>query len=169
MESTVTKRKWYNWRLMIFLIVALGVFIKFFVLKEKEENNAPLIVEMDLNNVAFRSEKEVEAVLGKGKLDSYYRDETAGCEKCPKMIYKEGKIEVIFINEIADRIVLKDLSEFAFDDRTILGLLNFRKVVSPTFEDETVKRWDNFEKYTQIAAFSKGNKIDYILIKAKKK
>jgi hypothetical protein len=169
MESTLAKRKWYNWRLIVFVIVAFGIFIKFFVLKEKERNEAPLIVELDLNNVARRSQKEVEAVLGKGKLDSYYRDEMAGCEKCPKVTYKEGKIEIIYIDEAADRIALRNLSDFDFEDRTVLGLLNFKSDIKPTFEDATIKRWDNFEKYTQIAAFSKGNKIDYILIKTKQK
>ncbi len=169
MENVVAKRKWYNWQIIVLVIIGLGMFIKFFVLKEKEENRDPLIVELDLNNVAGRTEKEVEAVLGQGKMDSYYRDESAGCEKCPKLTYKEGKIEIIYIDERADRIALRDLSDFDFDDRTILGLLNFRKDRVPTFEDKKVKRWDNFEKYTQIAAFSNGGKIDYILVKTKQK
>jgi hypothetical protein len=167
MENTVTKRKWYNWRLLIFAIIAMGIFIKFFVLDRKEKERVPLIVALELEKVAMKSEKEVEAVLGKGELDSYIRDETAGCEKCPKMLYQKGEIEIIFINEIADRIALKDLSDFDFEDRTILGLLNFRRVVEPTFQDKSVKRWDNYEKYTQIAAFSKDGNIDYILIKSK--
>lgn len=167
MESAVVKKKWYNWRIIVLAIIVVAIFIKFFVLEEKEKNDAPLIVELDLNNVARRTVQEVEAVLGKGKLDSYYRDETIGCEKCPKMIYKEGKIEIIFVDEAADRITLKNLSDFEFDDRVILGLLNFKSDTKPTLDQPTVKRWDNFEKYSQIAAFSKGNEIDYIAVKTR--
>lgn len=167
MESTTAKRKWYNWKLIAIVIIAAAIFIKFFVLERKEENKAPMIVELDLDKVAFKSEKEVEALLGKGKLDSYYRDELAGCEKCPKMTYKQGKIEIIFISDLSDKILLKDLSEFDFDDRTILGLLNFKESEKPKSEDENVKRWKNYNKFSQIAAFSKGGKLDYILVNCK--
>ena len=169
MENTTAKKNWYNWRIVVLAIIVVAIFIKFFVLEEKERNQDPLVVEIDLNNVARRTEKEVEAVLGEGKLDSYYRDETVGCEKCPKRTYKEGKIEIIFIDERADRIALRSMSDFEFEDRTILGLLNFREDQKPTYEDKKVKRWDNFEKYAQIAAFSNGGKIDYIMVKTSQK
>ena len=166
MENTTVKRKWANWKFIAFVIVLIAIFIKFFVLNDRDEN-APVTVELDLPKIAFRNMQEVEAVLGKGKLDSYYKDEVAGCEKCPKMIYREGKVEIIFINEIADRIQLNKLSEYDFEDRVILGLLNLKENIAPKVDDDNVKRWDNYEKYTQISAFASGNDIEYILIKAK--
>lgn len=166
MENTTVKRKWANWKFVAFIIVLIAIFVKFFVLNDHDEN-APVTVELDLPKVAFRNMQEVEAVLGKGKLDSYYKDEVAGCEKCPKMIYREGKVEIIFINEIADRIQLNNLSDYDFEDRVILGLLNLKENIAPKVDDDNVKRWDNYEKYTQISAFAKGNDIEYILIKAK--
>ena len=168
MEHTTVKRKWANWKFIAFVVILIAIFIKFFVLKEHDEN-APVIVEMNLAQVAFRSQAEVEAVLGKGKLDSYYKDEEAGCDKCPKMIYREGKIEIIYISEIADRIVLKGLSDYDFEDRVILGLLDLKENIAPKVDEDGLKRWDNYEKYTQISAFSSGNNLDYILIKAKTK
>ena len=166
MENTTVKRKWANWKFIAFIIVLIAIFIKFFVLNDRDEN-APVTVELDLPKIAFRNMQEVEAVLGKGKLDSYYKDEVAGCEKCPKMIYREGKVEIIFINEIADRIQLNKLSDYDFEDRVILGLLNLKENIAPKVDDDNVKRWDNYEKYTQISAFASGNDIEYILIKAK--
>jgi hypothetical protein len=168
-ETTPFKRKWAKWKFIALALIALAIFIKFFVLKKEEEEMLAPIVEVDLSKVAFKSEKEVEAVLGKGKLDSYWRDADAGCDKCPKVIYKEGKIEIIYINEIADRITISNLSEFPFKNHVILGLLDLKNDIDPTFENHEVKRWDNYEKYTQIAAFSKKDKIEYILIKSKSK
>jgi hypothetical protein len=166
MNNITLKRKWANWKFIAFILILIAIFIKFFVMGDGDEN-APVVVELDLPKVALRSEKEVEAVLGPGKLDSYYKDEKAGCDKCPKMIYKEGKVEIIFINDIADRITLNKLSDFDFENRVILGLLNLKDNVDPKVDDDKVKRWDNYEKYTQISAFADGGDIDYILIKSK--
>jgi len=166
MDNATLKSKWANWKLIALVIIVLAVFIKLFLVGDGDEN-APVVVEMDLSKVAMRNEKEVEAVLGKGKLESYYKDDKANCEKCPKMSYKEGKIEIIFINEIADIITIKDLSDFDFKDRVILGLLDLKNNIKPVLDTDELKRWDNYEKYSQIAAFSKNNKIEYILVKSK--
>ncbi|MCE7066337.1 hypothetical protein [Dyadobacter sp. CY326] len=166
MENTTVKRKWANWKFIAFIIVLIAIFVKFFVLRDRDEN-APVTVELDLPKVAFRSKQEVEAVLGKGKLDSYYKDEVAGCEKCPKMTYREGKIEITYINEIADQIQLNKLSDYDFEDRVVLGILNLKEDIKPNVDEDQLKRWDNYEKYSQISAFGSGNDIEYILIKAK--
>lgn len=166
MEQSTVKRKWANWKFIVFIIILIAVFVKFFVLNDHDEN-APVTVALDLGEVAFRNEQEVEAILGPGKLDSYFSDAKAGCEKCPKKIYREGKIEIIFINEIADRIVLRGLSDYDFENRVILGLLNLKENIEPKLDEDEIKRWDNYEKYTQIAAFSAKGNLDYILIKCK--
>ncbi|WP_159472544.1 hypothetical protein [Dyadobacter sp. 3J3] len=168
-EPTPFKKQWYKWRFIGLAIIALAIFVKFFVLKSEEEETLAPIVEVDISKVAFKSEKEVEAVLGKGKLDSYWRDANAGCDKCPKVIYRDGKIEIIYINEIADRITINNLSEYDFKNHVILGLLDLKRDINPTFENDAVKRWDNYEKYTQIAAFAKKDRIEYLLIKSKSK
>lgn len=166
MENVTVKRKWANWKFIAFIIILIAIFIKFFVLREPDEN-APVTVALDLPKVALRNQEEVEAVLGKGTLDSYYKDEVAGCEKCPKMTYREGKVAIIYINEIADQIQLNNLSDYDFEDRVVLGILNLKENIKPNIDDNNVKRWDNYEKYSQISAFGNGSKIEYILIKAK--
>ena len=85
------------------------------------------------------------------------------------MVYRDGKIEIIYIKEIADRITINNLSEYSFKNHIILGLLGLKSDTNPTFENDEVKRWDNYEKYTQIAAFAKKDKLEYILIKSKVK
>jgi len=51
----------------------------------------------------------------------------------------------------------------------VLDMLNLKRDIEPTFENDDVMRWDNYEKYTEIAAFAKKDKIDYLLIKSKSK
>jgi len=166
MDNATIKSKWANWKLIALVIILIAIFLKFFVFKEADEN-ATVVVEMDLEKVAMRNQQEVEAVLGKGKLDSYYSDVKANCEKCPKMTYKEGKIEIVFIDEIADRITINKLSEFEFEDRVILGLLGLKDHIKPAIDNGDLKQWDNYQKYSQIAAFEKDGKIEYILVKSR--
>jgi hypothetical protein len=166
MEHTSVKRKWANWKFISFVVILIAVFVKFYVLDEHDEN-AAVTVELDLPQVALRNQQEVAAILDKGKLESYYKDEKANCEKCPRVTYRDGKVEIIYINDIADQIRLNNLSDFAFENRTILGLLNLSENIAPNIDEDGVKRWDNYQKYSQIAAFSKNGRIDYILIKSK--
>ncbi|MCF0073557.1 hypothetical protein LZD49_23965 [Dyadobacter sp. CY261] len=166
MEHTSVKRKWANWKFISFVVILIAIFVKFYVLDEHDEN-AVVTVELDLPQVALRNQQEVAAILGDGKLESFYNDEKAGCEKCPKVSYREGKVEIIYINDIADQIRLNNLSDFEFENRVILGLLNLSENIPPKVDEDGLKRWDNYQKYTQIAAFSKKGHVDYILIKSK--
>ncbi|MGV3603382.1 MAG: hypothetical protein ACO1N1_19345 [Dyadobacter fermentans] len=166
MEHTTVKRKWANWKFVSFVVILIAIFVKFYVLDEHDEN-AAVTVALDLPQIAMRNQQEVAAILGKGKLESYYTDEQAGCEKCPRVTYREGKAEIIYINDIADQIRLNNLSDYAFEDRIILGLLNLTENIAPNIDQDGVKTWDNYQKYTQISAFSKDGHVDYILIKSK--
>lgn len=166
MEHPSVKRKWANWKFIAFVLILIAIFVKFYVLDDHDEN-APVTVELDLPQVALRNQQEVEAILGKGKLESYYRDEQAGCEKCPKVAYRDGKVQIIYINDIADQIQLNDVDDFDFDNRVILGLLNLKENIAPKVDEDGVKRWENYEKYSQIAAFSANGQVDHILIKCK--
>lgn len=166
MEQTSVRRKWANWKFISFIVILIAVFVKFYVLDEHDEN-AAVTVELDLPQVALRNQQEVAAILGKGQLESFYTDAKAGCEKCPRVSYRDGKVEIIYINEIADQIRLNKLADYAFENRIILGLLNLSEYIAPNIDQAGVKTWDNYQKYTQITAFSKSGRVDYILIKSK--
>ncbi|WP_353717556.1 hypothetical protein [Dyadobacter sp. 676] len=166
MEQTSVRRQWANWKFITFIVILIAIFIKFYVLDEHDEN-AAVTVELDLPRIALRNQQEVAAILGKGKLLNYYKDQKAGCEHCPSVSYRDGKVEVIYINEIADQIRLNGLSDYAFEDRVILGLLNLTESIAPNIDKDGVKTWDNYQKYTQITAFSRDGRVDYILIKSK--
>lgn len=166
MEQTSVKRSWANWKFISFIVILIAIFVKFYVLDEHDEN-ATVIVALDLPQVAMRNQQEVAAVLGKGQLLNFYSDEKAGCEKCPRVAYRDGKIEIIYINDIADQIKLNDLRDYPFENRSILGLLNLNENIAPKIDEDGVKTWDNYQKYTQITAFSKKGNLDYILVKSK--
>lgn len=166
MEQTPVRRKWANWKFISFIVILIAIFVKFFVL-DKHDENATVVVELDLPQVAMRSQQEVAAILGKGQLQNFYTDAKAGCEKCPSVSYRDGKVEIIYISDIADQIRLNNLSDYAFENRTILGLLNLSENIEPNIDEDGVKTWDNYQKYTQISAFSKSGHLDYILIKSK--
>lgn len=166
MEQTSVKRSWANWKFISFIVILIAIFVKFYVLDEHDEN-ATVIVALDLPQVAMRNQQEVAAVLGKGQLLNFYSDEKAGCEKCPRVAYRNGKIEIIYISDIADQIKLNDLSDYPFENRSILGLLNLNENIAPKIDEDGVKTWDNYQKYTQITAFSKKGHLDYILVKSK--
>ncbi|HWV31554.1 MAG TPA: hypothetical protein VN038_17970 [Dyadobacter sp.] len=166
MEPASIRRKWANWKFVSFIVILIAVFIKFYVLDEHDEN-AAVTVELDLPQVALRSQQEVAAVLGKGQLESYYRDARTGCEKCPRVSYRDGKVGITYIHEIADQIRLNNLSDYPFENRIILGLLNLSENITPNIDNSGVKTWDNYQKYTQISAFSRNGHVDYILIKSK--
>lgn len=166
MEQISVRRKWANWKFISFIVILIAIFVKFYVLDEHDEN-AAVTVELDLPQVALRNQQEVAAVLGKGMLLNYYKDAKAGCEHCPRTSFRDGKVEIIFINEIADQIRLNNLSDYAFEDRVILGLLNLTENIAPNIDKDGVKTWDNYQKYSQITAFSKDGHLDYILIKSK--
>ncbi|GGH47167.1 hypothetical protein ACN9ML_17980 [Dyadobacter endophyticus] len=166
MEQTSVRRKWANWKFISFIVILIAIFVKFYVLDEHDEN-ATVIVALDLPQVAMRNELEVAAILGKGQLLSFYTDEKAGCEKCPRISYRDGKVEIIYINDIADQIRLNKLADYPFENRSILGLLNLNENIVPNVDEDGVKTWDNYQKYTQISAFSKSGDLDYILVKSK--
>lgn len=166
MEQTSVKRKWANWKFISFIVILIAIFVKFYVLEEHDEN-ATVIVALDLPQVAMRNQQEVAAILGKGQLLNFYSDAKAGCEKCPRIAYRDGKIEIIYISDIADQIRLNNLSDYPFENRSILGLLNLTENIAPNIDRDGVKTWDNYQKYSQITAFSKSGHLDYILIKSK--
>lgn len=166
MDKAKIRSKWYNWRMVALLLIMSAIYVRYYVLEEHDEN-APVVMELDLSTVALKSEQEVEAVLGKGDRVGLYRDLRVNCEKCPKVIYKSGKIEVTFINEIADHILIHNLTTYDFNDRVILGLLDLKEDIEPNIDNKELKQWDNYQKYSQISAFGRGGKLQYILVKAK--
>lgn len=113
---------------------------------------------LDLPNIGNKTEKEVEAILGKAdrteKVKGYPCEET----NCQRAFYNTDKIEIIFKEGKANRITVNGTSDFTSKDNALenLGL----KIEKPTFKNPTnVIRWENVQNFAEISFFT-----DYILI-----
>lgn len=115
---------------------------------------------IELSKIAGRAVKEVEKLLGPPT-------ETSKTEKGPKRIYKEGSIEVVYINEKADWFTVTPTKKIPFNKDALkeLGL----EAPPPTFSNEHVIRWEPHKDYQSISIFPGPNGIDFIYIMTKTK
>lgn len=114
---------------------------------------APLL---DIQKIAGKTEADVSKVLGKP-------DQQEKTKHGPKFSYKDGKIEVVFINGKADWITVSGMSSVPFDANAIgaLGL----KPEPPTFKNRFVIRWEPHATYNSVSFFPLDDKVDYAYIK----
>ena len=118
-----------------------------------------------LEAIAGKTPEDITKVLGKPTRETKtkYRSDVDGIKYAPTAEYKEGKIEVVFINGKADWITI-DMSGISFDIKAIeaLGL----KLAPPTFANANVIRWEPHRLYNSVSIFPQGNgKVDYAYIK----
>lgn len=118
---------------------------------------------ISLDSVSNKSVKYVGDLLGEGTKKGFWKDKRAGCKKCPRIFYDSGKLEVIFINGVADRITVNDVG-YPFEEDIILQALGLAET-NPSFKNDFVIRWENIPGYREIAAFNNDGKINYILVK----
>ena len=100
---------------------------------------------LDIRTIAGKAAADVSKVLGK----------PTGQEKTkygPKSIYKDGKIEVVFINGKADWITVSGMSNVPFDANAIeaLGL----PPETPDLRNAIVVAWEPHSLYYSVLIFS---------------
>ena len=80
----------------------------------------------------------------------------------PKLYYKDGKVEVVFINGKADWITVSGMSGVPFDANAIeaLGL----KPEPPTFKNSFLIRWEPHSTYHSISVIGLNGKVDYAYV-----
>jgi hypothetical protein len=110
---------------------------------------APVV---DVPQIAGQEPAVVEKALGKG---------IAG-EKTKygkRLLYKGGKVEIIYINGKADWITVNDLGYLAFDESAPKALgFELRK---PTFKNSMVMRWEPAGKLISLSVFELNGRVDY--------
>lgn len=122
---------------------------------------------IDIKAIAGRTPAQVEKVLGKPTGKENVKPRNTGCNPCPKMIYKKGKYEIVYINGIADWITVNELSGLFFG-KSVLQEFNL-PISKPAAQNDTVIRWDNFGGFQSISFFGYDGKADYIYFKLKTK
>lgn len=134
-------------------LAAAVIFVAASVLSHAE-------VIVDLPAIAGKSAIEVARMLG----------QPSGQEKTkhgPKMLYRAGKVEVVFINGKADWITVSELGAHAFGAETLaqLGL----KPVPPTFQSSFELRWEPCGPFQSVSLFAANGQADYAYIKTSSK
>ncbi|MGZ8241972.1 hypothetical protein [Methylomagnum sp.] len=113
----------------------------------------PLIV--NIPALAHASQANVEQILGKAE---FCRKSKYGlsCRFAPR------GIEVAFVNDKAERIVVNDLDDTVYDKAVITQLgINSQE---PDVATEEVIRWDKIPGIAEVSLFPDKEKIDYVLI-----
>lgn len=130
--------------------------------KLSEEN---LII--NLKKIVGKTPDEIESILGKPEKIEKVSPNNTPCKEssCNKNFYKEGTLEIVFINNKADWITINNLRLYGFDE----GILNFLGLSTkqPSNKNQNFIRWQNLENIKEINVYNNGNNnIDYIYIKA---
>lgn len=133
-----------------------------------EKGNAKAVTPyFDLKAVSGKSERDIELLLGEAKDVGKWKDRRSGCEACPKRSYQDGKYEIIFIDNMADRITINEADTLEFRAESVLGSLGLPER-KPDFETPSVMKWNGYEGIRTISAFSNGKGgVDYILVLSK--
>lgn len=90
-----------------------------------------------------------------------------GCENTKqgkRCSYREGKVEIVFINGKADWITVSDLQDARYhkESLALLGL----PVEDPVFSNEYTIRWQDLAGLREVNFFPSGSKIFYVYIRA---
>ena len=151
--------KAYSLVLLPFLLASCGG-------GEQQTVDNPITSVLNVNEIAGKRIEEVEKKLGKGTFEKNWKDQRAGCVSCPKYIYKNGQVEVIFIQDVADRITINNLGQYSYPSEALpaIGLEN----METEFTNDMVTRWRSINGYREISAFNgQNNKVDYVLVLTK--
>lgn len=130
-------------------------------MKPAEEDHTIL----KINNVAKKSKAEVDAYLGETMSHESVSPSNAPCP-CEKYGYKAGNIEIVFMNNKADWITMYNINAGEFTPEAILKSFGLT-YVAPVIQDKQVIKWNDFDGFDQLSAFSDGKGgISYIYLKA---
>ena len=123
-----------------------------------DEAKAAKVV-VDIKALAGSSPAEVAGILG---APSKTATTKVSGRSFPQHTYKSGRIEVVFIEGVADLITVYRLEELPFSAAALeqLGL----ESRSPTFSNQFVKRWNNIPGIRELSLFPDGGRVDYAYV-----
>jgi outer membrane murein-binding lipoprotein Lpp len=125
---------------------------------QEKTSEKKVAVILDLKNIAGKTKKEVETILGKAENREKVKGYPCEQSKCERVFYKSGAYEVIYKSNKADRITITNTPNLTSSEDAItkLGL----PISTPAFKNpDNVIRWNNVENINEISFFT-----NYILI-----
>ena len=116
----------------------------------------PVHLILDVQKISGKTQEEVEALLGRSTVSEV-------SEYGAKKSYKNGGVEIVFIEGKADWITINGLDEIPFSPNAIesLGLESSR----PSFASDFVLRWVNTAGLKHAAIFKGRENCSYAYIK----
>jgi hypothetical protein len=170
------KNKWYQktWVKVVGVLLLIGFIGNIFMPKKINETTPQTTIEtsqyyVNLFNIANKNLDSVEVELGKGKLIDQVKDTKSGCSECPKYSFRNGDIEIVFINDRADWITVRNM-DASFKNCTI-DILGPFDCINRNVKTDHVLRWYNVKGFKEVALFRKyedkkaTSRVDYAYIK----
>lgn len=138
-------------------IIPLLILITLLSCGKSQTTQPPLL---DIRGIAAHAELETHPHLGKPTDTGSVK---INGKNYPKFTYKDGSVEIVYINGKADWITIT-LKNGTFN-KTALGIIGL-PIADPTFSSPNVLRWENYEGIRDLSLFSKPDgTIDYFYIK----
>lgn len=112
---------------------------------------------LDIQTVAGKSPKEVQTALGKPS-------STEKTKYGPKMTYRDGEVEIVYIHGKADWITVTPTKVVPFSEAALaeLGLPAF----APNFSNQHVMRWEPCgRQYLSLSVFPSEKGVFYFYLK----
>ncbi len=127
-------------------------------LSQLPQDNSEIEIVIDLKAIAGKSIAEVNSLLGQPQSSKTVK-------QGKKKVYKDEKIEIVFINGKADWITVNDFSGVKFSPGALKAFgLPYK---SPSYATKTILKWESLEGYNSINLFGlEGGECDYLYIKA---
>jgi len=122
----------------------------------------PLEPNIDIPNLAGKSRRHVEEVLGPPvRHESVSPSRMGPALKC---WYRQGWVEIVYHNGLSDWITVSGLGDIVFAPESLLKF-GF-PATRPTFKSEHVLRWINFQGIRDVILFcGQGGASDYLYVK----
>ncbi|MCH8904737.1 MAG: hypothetical protein IIA45_12595 [Bacteroidetes bacterium] len=156
---------------LILVALAMSLFIVNCNLPKNEADKTEEIVSVeqivDVKSIAGKPLSEVEEILGSYTSKEETKVSGVGCKDniCDKYFYKDGEIEIVFINGLADWITIYKVDHLTRNKNLIQALGIEQK--EPTIKAKGRLAWENIEGIKSISIFNDlDGKIQYIYIQS---
>jgi len=120
---------------------------------------------LNVTKIAKKSKAIVDAYLGPTNYHTTVNPGNAPCP-CEQYNYKDGKIEIVYMKDVADWITVNNMNTVEFNPESILKALGI-PFSNPVIQSKEVIKWNDFNGYDQLSAFPDGKGgVSYVFLKA---
>jgi len=115
-----------------------------------------------ISDIAGKNPDQVAKIFGAPTASETVKPSRTPCP-CPKNSYKDGTIEIVFIEGKADWITINSLDDAPYSAETLTLLGIEQKPAS--FSNENVMRWENIPGLLEVYIFPAQGSVNYAYVK----